>query len=119
MRPSRIPECTTGATRTTHSPRSWTRLGTHTCSHAFPDTRARATTGSSSLESTRRLGPRSGTDTTRSSTPSLPVQTSAATSCMLSLSDSASCSNSSSIGTARDMRLPNVWIASSGDRRSP
>ena len=60
-----------------------------------------------------------GTETTRSSTPSVPVQTSAVASCMLSLSDSASWSSSSSIGTALDMRLPKVWIASSGDRRSP
>ena len=40
-------------------------------------------------------------------------------SCMLSFSDSASWSSSSSIGTERDMREPNVWIASSGERRSP
>ena len=89
-------------------------------SHATPETPARATTVSSSPPSVMVAAPRSGTDTARSSRPvALRVHTSATLSDIVFFSDSASCSRSSSSGSARVRRLPNVRMTSSGAWCSP
>jgi len=88
-------------------------------SQARPTTPALATTGASAVSTTSRPGPRSGTDAARSSSPSPPVQTSAASRAIVLWSDSASWSSSSSRGMARDSRAPKPRRASSGADRSP
>ena len=96
------------------------RLGSHTRTHAGPETPARATTVSSSAPSPSSAGPRSGTDTARSRRPPAErVQTSARSSSIVFFSDSASWRSSSSSGSARVSRVPNVRSTSSGACRSP
>ncbi len=119
MRPSTLPEWVVGATRTTESARPWSRAGSQISTQAVPVTPARATTVSSSGLSTRRSTLVSGTDTVFSRCPPDPVHTSAEASPRVLRSDSATCSSSSSMGMARDRRLPKVRSTASGASRSP
>ena len=117
--PSSSPLLVIGATRSTSSSAVMS-CGSQMLAHATPDTPARATTASSSAPSANVATPRSGTDTDRSSRPLAPrVHTSATLSDIVFFSDSASCNRSSSSGSARVSRLPNVRITSSGAWRSP
>ena len=117
MSPSRRPECTAGATRSTTS--SLPRKSSHTFAQAGPLTPARATSDSSSALSDSRAEGASGTDTARSKWPPEPVHTSAVESATDLRSDSTTWSRSSSRGMARDRREPNVGTTSSGASRSP
>ena len=85
----------------------------------MPDTPARVTTGRSRSPMMSDRRPASGTETARSSTSPLPVYTSALVRAIVLRSDSASCSSSSSMATARVIRLPNVRSTSSGASRAP
>ena len=119
MSPSSSPECASGATRSVRPSCAASSVGSQTCSHALPGHVARGDDRDLLVVRRMRGGSRNGTDAASSSTPSVPVHTSAAASCMLFFSDSASCSSSSSSGIARDMRAPNVCSGSSGAWRSP
>ena len=97
------------------------RAGSQTCAHAGPDTPARATTVSSSAPSAMRRAARGRAPTPRARAgrrdprPHLGD----ARASIVFFSDSASWSSSSSSGSARVSRLPNVRSTSSGACRSP
>ena len=114
IRPSSSPEFVTGAVRSTGSSRPVRIAGSHTCAHAGPETPACATTVSSSGPSGMTRRPWSGTDTARSMPSAARVHTSATSRFIVAFSDSASWSSSSSRGSARVRRLPNVRSTSSG-----
>ena len=82
-------------------------------------TPARATTDSSSGLNVRAVLGTSGTEIERVRWPPEPVQTSAELRARVLRSDSATWSSSSSMGMARDSRLPNVRSTASGASRSP
>ena len=117
--PRSSPELVMGATRRMGSSPCGSSAGSQTSTHAGPDTPARATTGSSDAFSETRAAPSSGTETVRSRSPLDPVHTSAAWSASVLRRDSTIWSSSSSSGTARERRLPNVRSTSSGAWRSP
>ncbi len=119
MRPSRWPEWVIGMTRSDASSRPRSRPLNHTLTQADPDAPARATTCCSSGVSSRRAGGASGTETDLSRRPSDPVHISAEARPRVLRSDSATWRSSSSMGTARDKRLPKVLRTWSGASRSP
>src|SRR5487761_1408114 len=119
MSPRTRPEWVVGTTRITASALPLSRVGSHTSSQAFPDAPAPATTDSSSGLMVSLAGAEWGTDTASSSWPWEPVHTSAKDKLRVLRSDSATCKSSSSMGMARDSRLPNVRTTASGASRSP
>ena len=119
MRPSSSPRWATGATRTLRSPRPSSSAGQP---HLQPGVARTRGPGDDRLLLLGRA--RAWAAPGRAPTP--PARVSAGPGpdlgrrqCIVLRSDSASCSSSSSIGTARDIRPPKVRSASSGAWRSP